>query len=186
MFLQCSVFTFVKNFERRLLNHYLTWSIDGLVQDCTNSISHALELLQYCTEHRYVILLLIRAHWPVATAYPLHMPYLNVEIKLFTILVQCRHAQWWRHEMDTFSVLPAHCAVNSPVTFEFPWRRPVTRIFDVFFDLRLNNRLRKQSRRRWFESPRAHYDVTVMGKGLTVNIFAPGRYGSHLNQLFSY
>ena len=31
------------------------------------------------------------------------------------------------------------------------WR--VTRRFDVFFDLRLNKRLRKQSRRRWFEAP---------------------------------
>ena len=32
-------------------------------------------------------------------------------------------------------------------------QRPVTRSFDVFFDLRLNKRLNKQSRRRWFETP---------------------------------
>ena len=44
-------------------------------------------------------------------------------------------------------------AGNSPVTGEFPWHRPVTRSFDVFFDLRLNKRLSKQSRRRWFETP---------------------------------
>ena len=31
--------------------------------------------------------------------------------------------------------------------------RPVTRYFDVFFDLCLNKRLSKQSRRRWFETP---------------------------------
>ena len=37
---------------------------------------------------------------------------------------------------------------NSPVTGEFPSHRPVTRSFDVFFDLRLNKRLCKQSRRR--------------------------------------
>ena len=42
---------------------------------------------------------------------------------------------------------------NSPVTGEFPSQRPVTRSFDVFFDLRLIKRLRKQSRRRWFETP---------------------------------
>ena len=36
---------------------------------------------------------------------------------------------------------------------EFPSQRPVTRSFDVFFDLRLNKRLSKQSRRRWFEIP---------------------------------
>ena len=44
-------------------------------------------------------------------------------------------------------------AENSPVTGEFPSHRPVTRSFDVFFDLRLNKRLSKQSRRRWFETP---------------------------------
>ena len=44
-------------------------------------------------------------------------------------------------------------ARNSPVTGEFPSHRPVTRSFDVFFDLRLNKRLSKQSWRRWFEMP---------------------------------
>ena len=39
-----------------------------------------------------------------------------------------------------------------PVTGGFPSQRPVTRSFDVFFDLRLNKRLSKQSRRRWFET----------------------------------
>ena len=33
---------------------------------------------------------------------------------------------------------------NSPVPGEFPTQRPVTRNFDVFFDLRLNKRLSKQ------------------------------------------
>ena len=42
----------------------------------------------------------------------------------------------------------------SPVTGEFPSQRPVTRSFDVLFDLRLNKRLSKQSRRRWFENLR--------------------------------
>ena len=41
-----------------------------------------------------------------------------------------------------------------PVTGGFPSQRPVTqRSFDVFFDLRPKNRLSKQSRRRWFETP---------------------------------
>ena len=35
---------------------------------------------------------------------------------------------------------------------EFPSQRPVTRSFDVFFDPRLNKRLSKQSRHRWFET----------------------------------
>ena len=44
---------------------------------------------------------------------------------------------WWRHQMETFSTLLALCEGNSPVTGEFPSRRPVTRSFDVFFDLPL-------------------------------------------------
>ena len=60
---------------------------------------------------------------------------------------------WWRHDMETFSALLAICAGNSPVTGEFPTQRPVTRSFDVFFDLSLNKRLSKQSWGWWFEVP---------------------------------
>ena len=35
----------------------------------------------------------------------------------------------------------------------FSSQRPVTQSFDVFFNLRLNNLLGKQSRRWWFETP---------------------------------
>ena len=35
----------------------------------------------------------------------------------------------------------------------FPQYKPVTWRFDVFFDLRLNKRLSKQSRCRWFQTP---------------------------------
>ena len=59
---------------------------------------------------------------------------------------------WWRHQMETFSALLAICAGNSPVSGEFPAQRPVTRSFDVFFDLRLNKRLNKQSSGWWFET----------------------------------
>ena len=38
-------------------------------------------------------------------------------------------------------------------TGEFPTQRPVTRSFDIFFDLCLNKRMSKQSRRWWFETP---------------------------------
>ena len=55
--------------------------------------------------------------------------------------------------METFSTLLAICAGNSPVTGEFPTQRPVTRGFDVFFDLRLNKRLSKHSWGWWFETP---------------------------------
>ena len=54
--------------------------------------------------------------------------------------------------MEAFSALLAICAGNSPVLGEFPTQRPVTRIFDVFFDLRLNKQLSKQSWGWWFET----------------------------------
>ena len=60
---------------------------------------------------------------------------------------------WWRHEMQTFSALLALYAGNSLFYGEFPSQRPMTRSFDVFFDLRLNKLLSKQSWGWWFETP---------------------------------
>ena len=60
---------------------------------------------------------------------------------------------WWRHQIETFSALLALCAGNSPVPGEFPTQRPVTRRFDIFFDLRLNKRLSKQPWGWWIETP---------------------------------
>ena len=59
---------------------------------------------------------------------------------------------WWRHQMETFSALLAICAGNSPVPGEFPTQRPVTWSFDVYFDLRPNKWLSKQSWGWWFET----------------------------------
>ena len=55
--------------------------------------------------------------------------------------------------METFSALLASCAGNSPVPGEFPAQRPVTRSFDVFFDLSPNTRSGKQWWGWWFETP---------------------------------
>ena len=71
---------------------------------------------------------------------------------------------WWRHRMETFSALLAICAGNSLVTGEFLAQRPVARSFDVFFDLRLNKRLSKQSWGWWFETLSRPVWVTVMSK----------------------
>ena len=56
---------------------------------------------------------------------------------------------------------------------EFPSQRPVTRSFDVFFDLRLNKRLSKQSWGWWFETPslslwRHRNGLLTMQRGNTV------------------
>ena len=74
---------------------------------------------------------------------------------------------WWRHQMETFSALLARFAGNSPVAGEFPAQRPVMGIFNIFFDLPLNERLSKQSWGRWFETSLCplwrHCNVRVNG-----------------------
>ena len=55
--------------------------------------------------------------------------------------------------METYSALLAIYAGNSSVTGEFHAQRPVTRLFDVIFDLRPNKRLSKQLWGWWFETP---------------------------------
>ena len=64
--------------------------------------------------------------------------------------------------METFSALLAFCAGNSPVTGEFPAQRPVTRSFDISFDLRLNKQLSNNRGAGDLRRYRAYYDVSVM------------------------
>ena len=69
------------------------------------------------------------------------------------MFIKLHDAIWWRHQMETFFALLALCEGNPPVTGGFPSQKPVRHSFEVFFDLRLNKRLSKQSRPRWFETP---------------------------------
>ena len=59
---------------------------------------------------------------------------------------------WWRHQIEIFYALLTICAGNSSVVGKFPTQRPVMRSFDVFFNLRLNKQLSKQTWARWFET----------------------------------
>ena len=72
---------------------------------------------------------------------------------------------WWRHQMETFSVLLALCAGNSPVTGEFPTQRPVTRSFDVSLICVWTNRWVNNRGAGNLRRYRAHYDVTGFGPG---------------------
>ena len=103
---------------------------------------------------------------PTWFKYKLKMQIIFIEWKLFItensflfLKVNNHHLftpkAWLRHQMETFTTLLALCAGNSPVTGEFPSQRPVTRGFDVCCDRRLSKWLSKQSRRRWFETPRS-------------------------------
>ena len=65
----------------------------------------------------------------------------------------CHLISWWRHQMETFSrhwpfVRGIH---RSPVNS--PHRGPVTRSFNVSFDLPMKKRLSKQWWGWWFETP---------------------------------
>ena len=86
------------------------------------------------------------------------------------------YTSWWRHQMKTFSVFLALFAGNSPVTGEFPSQRTMTRSFDVFFDLRLNKWLSKQSRCRCFEPQQRslwrHCNVVPWMEGLAISCSA--------------
>ena len=77
----------------------------------------------------------------------------SVKWQSATSLLNTSIKSWWCHQMETFSVLLALCVGNSPVTGEFLSQRPVMWSFVVFFDLRLNKRLSKQSWGWWFEMP---------------------------------
>ena len=72
-------------------------------------------------------------------------------IKIYYCSYNKRSYSWWRHPIETKGLL-ALCAGNYPVTGEFPLQRPVTQSFGVFFELRLNKRLSKQSLGWWFET----------------------------------
>ena len=67
--------------------------------------------------------------------------------------------------METFTALLAIC-----VTGELPTQRPVTRSFDVTFDLGLNKRLSKQWRRSDLIRHGAHYDVIVIWYNLVLQL----------------
>ena len=77
-----------------------------------------------------------------------------LSVFIITVRYPCHNnvKSWWRPQMETFSALLSICAGNSPVPGEFPTQRPVTQSFDVYFDLRLNKRLCKQSWGWWFET----------------------------------
>ena len=83
---------------------------------------------------------------------------------------------WWPHQMEIFSALLALCAGNSSVTGKSPPQRPVTRSFDVFYDLckiwtngSANIRDTSDLRRHC-----THYDAAVMYQNVNAGVMASG------------
>ena len=70
---------------------------------------------------------------------------------------------WWRHQMETFSMLLALCVGSSTVPGEFPpAKRPVTRSCDVFFICPWTNGWVNTRDGGDLRRHRAHYGITVM------------------------
>ena len=68
-------------------------------------------------------------------------------------IIHGTYSTWWRHQMETFPrYWPFIGGIHLSQVDFFPHKKPVTWSFDVFFALRLNKRLGKQSRRWWFEA----------------------------------
>ena len=67
-------------------------------------------------------------------------------------ILGARKIAWWRLKREHFPRYWPFYEGNPLATGGFPSQRLMTRSFDVFCDLRLNKRLRKQSRRRWFKT----------------------------------
>ena len=115
------------------------------------------KIVRYCGARMIFLTISILTGWLV------HLRNLSEARRMIhlhdIIIFMCHHTGDGRyvHMMmssnGNISALLSFCEGNSPVTGQFTSQRPVTRSFGVFFDLRLNKRLSKPSRRRWFEMP---------------------------------
>ena len=91
--------------------------------------------------------------------------YLHDDLNFHMVIIPqgsvCCDWSWWCHQMETFSVLLALCAGNSPVTGEFPSQRPMTRSF-VFFNSTWTNSRANNGEAGDLRHHHVHYDVIVM------------------------
>ena len=62
-------------------------------------------------------------------------------------------AIWYMNSRETINHDDVIKWKHFPLTGGYPSQRPVTRSFDVVYDERLNKRLSKPSKCRWFETP---------------------------------
>ena len=78
--------------------------------------------------------------------------------------------------------------VTGPLCGEFPSQKPVTRSFEVFFDLRLNKRLSNQSWGWWFETPPRslwrHRNKICICTYQTCQVYQRSVYDINIHQIF--
>ena len=108
-----------------------------------------------------------QCHYVSMTCWVLRHTSLRYRMRTICFLIKpvCRHYggySWWRHQMETFSALPAICAGNSPAPVNSQhkgqWRGALMfSLISVWIIGWVNNRAAGDLRRY-----RAHYDVIVM------------------------
>ena len=103
----------------------------------------------YYTIVYYILCIMIT--WNVCFLHSIHTKHTpKIEIRKTTVkMIQFPYQQFSRVSLDMMTS-------SNGTIFRSRWipaQRPVTRSFDVFFDLRLNKRLSKQPWGWWFETP---------------------------------
>ena len=109
----------------------------------------------------FALLAICAGNSPVTGEFPAQKPVTRCFDIFFDLHMNKRLSNrswgWWFETLSQQFWRPCNvlalCAGNSPVTGGFPVQMPVTRGFGVFFDLRMNKRLSKQSWGWWFETP---------------------------------
>ena len=143
-----------------LLGYIFYWNIDGLVQDCSISIANALEIPQSCTKPSictFVSMAQFIKIWRLKRGIDGIVDknnYNHIYIHNLLLLELTEPSTCKMMKSSNGNIF----RVTGPLHGEFTGHRwislirPVTRSFDAFFDLCLDKRLGKQSKRRWFEA----------------------------------
>ena len=135
------------------------------MQDCDISSALAMEILQFCTKSSIYSWGLKWQTDSVSSQSPTYVGLVGELYNIFFVAIMVI----WSHNL---LVKYGHCSqlmmtswngnifrVTGPLCGEFtgpgdfPTQRPVTRSFDVFFDLHPNKRLSRQPWGWWFETP---------------------------------
>ena len=142
--------------QRRYFLSVFKWCFELLSAVMNRSVSSGNNLLCKLSVLSGMSLVLTRDEKEMSSTYPSGTPY---SISLGSQLISFRaHVFSSCHLMMTSSngnIFRVTCPLCGEFTGpgEFPTQRPLTRSFDVFFDLRLNKRLSKQPWGWWFETP---------------------------------
>ena len=137
---QTSTVTPLKLWNGYVFHYTLYWACDFLFMSGLKSICFSKTSSKYILVMIYIyIYIYIYMPFKFSVSRIKHFPY-----------HMARHPEtsWRPHQMKTCYASLALCEGNSSVNGGFPSQRPVTRSVDIFFYLRLNKRLSKQSRRR--------------------------------------